>query len=66
MARKAAPAAGAIRFVEDFDHVQTGRTVAYKAGHVVEAPDEALITAAGAKAEPVSGGRPEEAADDGE
>lgn len=52
---------GAIRFVADFDHVEVGRTVAYKAGHVVEEPGEDLIAAAGAKAvrhadEPASDG----------
>lgn len=52
--------AGAIRFVADFDHVEVGRTVAYKAGDVVEAPSAELIAAAGAKAEPVVEERAEE------
>lgn len=57
---KAAPPA--IRFTADFDHVEVGRTVAYKAGHVVEEPDAALVAAAGGKAERHS----PEAAGDGE
>lgn len=52
----------AIRFTADFDHVEVGRTVAYKAGHVVEKPTQALLEAAAGKFEEV----PPESASDGE
>lgn len=49
MARK--DSAGAIRFTTDFNHVEVGRTVAYKTGHVVRKPSQALVEAAAGKIE---------------
>lgn len=49
--RKAAPQ-GPIRFVENFNHILGERTVAYKAGMVVQEPSKELRLAAGAKAAP--------------
>lgn len=60
MARK--EATPAIRFKADFNHVTVARTVAYKAGDVVEKPSAELLEAAGDKAEP----HVPEAAGDGE
>lgn len=57
MARAQQPA---IRFTADFDHVGVGRTVAYKAGHVVEKPGQALLDAAAGRFEDVA---PEPAGD---
>lgn len=51
--QRKAEAPSAIRFKADFDHVEVGRTVAYKKGHVVEKPTQALLEAAGDRVEPV-------------
>lgn len=49
-----APKAPAIRFTADFDHVEVGRTVAYKAGHEVAKPSQALLDAAAGRFEDVT------------
>jgi hypothetical protein len=59
------PSGAAIQFVEPFDHVTVGRTVAYNVGDVVEAPGEELVAAAGGRAVPVAAPEPEKP-DDGE
>lgn len=52
MGRRAkAEAPKTIRFTADFDHVEVGRTVAYKVGHVVEKPAQALLDAAAGRFE---------------
>lgn len=60
MGRAKATAPAAIRFTADFDHVEVGRTVAYRVGHVVEKPAQALLDAAAGRYVP------EEPASDGE
>lgn len=47
---KPLPEVTAIQFLEDFDHVEVGKTVAYKAGNIVREPSDELVAAAGAKA----------------
>lgn len=47
-------ASGAIRFVQDFDYREPGKTTAYKVGHVVEKPTAELLEAAGDRAEAVT------------
>jgi hypothetical protein len=49
---KAPPSNAAIQFVADFDFVTVLQTTAYKVGHVVAAPSDVLVAAAGDKAVP--------------